>query len=98
MNSNNDIQDPSFLELIKSFESGLVQSGPIPVEEFRLYYNEDGRIVGATTTVHEAELLNIPLPYLIVNKEQYQFFTYKGSKIANWKKYLKHQGVLIHYQ
>lgn len=74
MNSNNDIQDPSFLELIKAFESGLIHEGPPPVAEFRLYYDEDGRIVRSTTTLREAEELNIPLPYLIVDNEQYQIF------------------------
>ena len=71
MTTENDIQDPSWIELLKAFELGLIHDGPPPVCEYRFYYDLDGSVKHGTTTVREAEESNYQFPYIVVNEEEY---------------------------
>ncbi len=78
MTTENDIVDPSWLELLKAFELGLIQDGPPPVHEYRVYYDLTGDIVHSTSSVREAEEYNYQLPYIVITEAEYQeFYKYK---------------------
>lgn len=94
MTTDNDIVDPSWLELLKAFELGLIHDGPPPVFEYRLYYDLNGDIRHTTCLTKEAEENNFQLPYIIVNEQEHQQF-YK-YQVRNGKLQLRqsHTGQL----
>lgn len=77
MTIEKDIVDPSLLELIKAFESGLIHDGPPPVKEFRIYFDINGDIVHSTSTIKEAEEYNYQLPYIVITEEHKDLNKYK---------------------
>jgi hypothetical protein len=67
------IEDPSWLELIKAFETALIHVEEIPIEyEYRVYYDENGFITN-TSCLKKDEILP-DRPYLIVSKDEFDNF------------------------
>lgn len=68
--SNDLEQDPSWLELIKAFETGLiiVEGEPV-VYEYRLYYDQNGSI-NRGSALQRDQILDGP--YVIVDEDIYK--------------------------
>lgn len=91
MTTENDIVDPSWLELLKAFELGLIHNGPPPVIEYRLYYDLNGDIKHITSTLREAEENNFQLYYIVVNEQEYKEFN--KYKVRNGKLVLRESNI-----
>jgi len=75
------IEDPSWLELIKAFETALIHVEEIPIEyEYRLYYDENGFITNASSFKKDEIIPD--KSFLIVSKEEY-FNYYKYIVVKN---------------
>lgn len=87
--SNDLEQDPSWLELIKAFETGLiiVEGEPI-VYEYRLYYDKFGCIT--RTTIFQRDPI-LDGPYVVADQDIHS--EYKKYHVLNGKLVKRKDGV-----